>query len=312
MLIDEAEITVVGGHGGPGKASFFRKGTGPDGGNGGKGGDVYFKTTTNLNGLNYFSSQKEFFAQEGAPGASNKKSGADARDLTLLVPMGTDITDLDSGEAFFLDQPGQTVLLAKGGIGGQGNDALKNARMTTPLHAQHGMPGQRRHLKLILRLLADFGLIGLPNTGKSSLLNAITSANVKVGDYQFTTLEPNLGAFSDKVIADIPGLIEGASQGKGLGTKFLKHIEKVEVLFHCISADSANPLTDYKTVRKELATYNKKLLKKKEIIVLTKTDLVDDTQLQKTVKSLEKITKDILTVSVFYDQSLEEIKKLLR
>ncbi len=311
MLVDEAEITVSGGHGGPGKASFFNKGTGPDGGNGGKGGNVYIKSSTDLNALNRFAGQKEFSAPDGEPGASNKKFGANGRDLTLSVPVGTDIVDLDSGETFSLDTADQTVLVTIGGTGGQGNDALKSARMTTPLHAQHGLPGQKRRLRLVLRLLADFGLVGLPNTGKSSLLNALTAANAKVGDYEFTTLEPNLGVFNSKVIADIPGLIAGASVGKGLGLKFLKHIEKVPVLLHCISANTKSLLADYKTVRKELGEYNKALLKKKEIIVVTKIDLVDERESQKILKTLGKIPVDVLTVSVFYDESLKKLKKIL-
>ncbi|MCL4389888.1 MAG: Obg family GTPase CgtA [Patescibacteria group bacterium] len=311
MLTDEAVITVCAGHGGAGRASFFKKGTGPDGGDGGKGGDVYLQTTSNLDALNRFASQKKYYATDGHEGAANKKTGADGRDLTLSVPIGTEVVDVDTKEVFNLDTTEQTVLVAKGGIGGKGNNALKSSRMTTPIHAQHGMPGQTRQLRLTLKLLADFGFVGLPNSGKSSLLNAITAANAKVGNYQFTTLEPNLGVYEDKVIADIPGLIEGASAGRGLGTKFLKHIEKVPVLLHCIAADSPNLLGDYKTVRSELKSYNPRLLKKKEVIILTKSDLAYEADIQKMVKTLSKVSKLVLPVSIFYDESLEKLKELI-
>ena len=269
MLIDEVEITVSGGHGGPGKASFFRKGIGPDGGDGGRGGDLYFEATSDLLALNRYSGKKSFSAPNGDAGGSNRKSGLKGEDLLLTAPVGTDIIDLDTNEVFLLETPGQRILLAEGGLGGLGNNSLKNARMTTPIHAQHGLPGQARRLKLVLKLIADYGLVGLPNAGKSSLLNAVTSANAKVGDYPFTTLEPNLGVVNGKIIADIPGLISGASQGKGLGTRFLKHIEKVAVILHCLAVDSADPMGDYNTVREELKTYGELLADKKEIILLS-------------------------------------------
>lgn len=296
MLIDQAEIVVAGGHGGAGKASFFKKGRGPDGGNGGQGGNVYFETTTDLMALNRYAGKKDFLAPNGENGGSNKKSGLDAEDLVLIVPVGTDLTDLDTGEIFQIE--GKT-LICKGGIGGLGNAERANSRMTTPLKAQPGMPGQKRRLKLNLKLIADFGLVGLPNAGKSSLLNALTAANAKIGDYPFTTLEPNLGVFKGKIIADIPGLIEGASEGKGLGVRFLKHIEKVKVILHCVVADSQNPEKDYETVREELGKYNPELLNKKEIIIRTKSDICKP-------KNLKGII-----VSVLDDKSLEELKKLL-
>lgn len=299
MLVDDVEIEIKAGHGGPGKASFYKKGVGPDGGNGGKGGDLYFKTTTDLTALNRYSGKKFFAAADGEPGGNNKKAGKNASDLTLLVPIGTDIIDQDSGEIFSLDKPDQKVIFAKGGIGGLGNADRANARMTTPLKAQPGMPGQEKKLRLILKLIADYGLIGLPNAGKSSLLNVLTRAQAKVGVYQFTTLEPNLGVLNGKIIADIPGLIEGASKGKGLGTKFLKHIEKVPVLLHCVAADSADPQKDYQTVRDELKNFNPELLDKKEIILRTKADLQKPTGLKG------------LAVSILDDRSLAALKSLL-
>lgn len=298
MLTDEAVIMVSGGHGGLGKASFFKMGVGPDGGNGGKGGDLYFQTTSDLTALNRFASHTNFSAGSGDNGGSNRKSGLNANDLILLAPMGTDILDLETEELFSLNLQNQAILLCKGGIGGQGNADRANSRMTTPIKAQSGLPGQKRKIRLTLKLIADFGLVGLPNAGKSSLLNALTAANAKIGDYPFTTLEPNLGVFNGKVIADIPGLIEGASTGKGLGFRFLKHIEKVSVILHCVAADSLVPKSDYKIVRDELKKFNSELINKKEVIIRTKCDICKP-------KGLKGIN-----VSVLDDESLEELKKL--
>ncbi len=297
MLIDEAEIVVSGGHGGAGKASFFKKGRGPDGGNGGSGGDVYFDITTDLMALGRYAGKKDFTAPVGENGGSNRKSGLNAGDLTLLVPVGTDLVDLDSGEIFEIKAK---TLICKGGIGGLGNADRANSRMTTPIKSQPGMPGQIRHLKLNLKLIAEFGLIGLPNAGKSSLLNALTAATAKIGDYPFTTLEPNLGVFHGKVIADIPGLIEGASAGKGLGVRFLKHIERVTTILHCVAADSVNPKADYKIVREELGKYNPELLNKKEIIIRTKSDVCKP-------KGLKGIN-----VSVLDDESLKVLTEAIK
>lgn len=316
MIIDEADIKIVAGHGGPGKASFFKKGVGPDGGNGGRGGDIFFVATTDSLMLGRYWSQKSFAAEPGEAGGSNSRSGHDAPELLLPVPVGTEITDLDTGETWAISSPSDKILVAQGGIGGLGNEARKSAVMTTPLYAQHGLPGKERRLKLNLKLIADFGLIGLPNAGKSSLLNAITSANAKIGDYAFTTLEPNLGVLKaadgrNIVLADVPGLIEGASIGKGLGMRFLKHIEKVPVLLHCVSATSATPLADYKTIRGELGTYGKGLLKKREIILLTKIDELTDDEVTKKVSLLKQTHKRVIPVSILKDESIVLLKKLI-
>lgn len=316
MIVDEADIKIVAGHGGPGKASFFKKGVGPDGGNGGKGGDIFFVATTDSLMLGRYWSQKSFSAEPGEAGGNNSKSGHDAPELLLAVPVGTEITDLDSGEMWTISSLTDKILVAEGGIGGLGNEARKSAVMTTPLYAQHGLPGKERRLKLNLKLIADFGLIGLPNAGKSSLLNALTSANAKIGDYAFTTLEPNLGVLKipdgrNIVLADVPGLIEGASSGKGLGMRFLKHIEKVPVLLHCVSVTSATPLEDYKTIREELKTYGKDLLKKREIILLTKIDEVTpEVQAEKTAL-LKKTHKRVIPVSILKDETILALKKLI-
>lgn len=313
MLTDEATITVSAGHGGLGKASFFHKGRGPDGGNGGKGGDVYFQAISDLTALSHFASKQNFSAMVGESGGSNRKFGQDAPDLILLAPVGTEIVDLTTQEIFVLESVGQKILLCLGGIGGQGNADRANARMTTPTKAQPGLPGQSRRLKLTLKLIADFGLVGLPNAGKSSLLNEMTRANAKIGDYAFTTLEPNLGVLElsnvKKIMADVPGLIEGAAIGKGLGTKFLKHIEKVSTILHCVSCESTDPISDYKTVRQELEAYSPVLLEKRELVLLTKSDMVDEKAIKPLVKKFAKIKKEAIPVSVLDDQSIAALKK---
>ncbi|MBI2338470.1 GTPase ObgE [Candidatus Daviesbacteria bacterium] len=249
MLVDEAEIIIRGGHGGEGRVSFRgKKGGGPDGGNGGKGGDVYARAVSDIYALRQYSGKKVYQAEDGEGGGTEIRSGANGKDLILTVPVGTFLTD-EKGVEVELTEEGQKVLLAKGGLGGRGNESFKSPASTTPRYAQKGLRGQERRLPLKLKLIADLGLIGLPNAGKSSLLNELTNANAKIGNYPFTTLEPNLGVLQGKVIADIPGLIEGASEGRGLGHKFLKHIEKVKLLIHCISSESENPLKDYKIIR---------------------------------------------------------------
>jgi GTPase len=312
MLVDEAIIKVSGGHGGPGKISFgAKKRSGPDGGNGGHGGDVYIVVTSDLTALAQFIHKKEFEAPAGTSGDSNRKSGKDGEDLEIIMPLGTEITDETTKEVIVLDSLDKRILISKGGLGGKGNYEFRSPTNTTPRYAQPGLSGEERILKLDLKLIADFGLIGLPNAGKSSLLNELTRANAKVGDYPFTTTEANLGVLEGKIIADIPGLIEGASAGKGLGIKFLKHIERVTALLHCIALDSLDVVKDYKVIRKELMEYNSLLAEKKEIILLTKMDLVDKVTLKKQITKLEKLNKKVVPISVYDYEGLEGLKKLL-
>jgi GTPase len=321
MFVDEAEIVLIAGHGGPGRVSFHKPPVkGPDGGNGGKGADIYLQSSDSVSSLEYFTKRTKIEAPNGAMGGANRMSGKNATDVTISIPTYSEVTDIDTGEVFDFPQPGITMLLVKGGKGGRGNFEFRSSRNTTPEYAQPGLKGQERRLKLHIKLIAKTGLIGLPNSGKSSLLNELTNAQAKVGSYPFTTLEPNLGVFENKqslrsgdlkIIADIPGIIEGASEGKGLGIKFLKHIEKVETLLHCISCESENPLADYKTVRKELDNFNPGLRDKKEIILLTKSDLVYEKDLKETQKKLKKLGKPILAVSIYNFDSMEELKKLI-
>lgn len=304
MLVDEAEIIIKAGHGGPGKVSFRGKKTGgPDGGDGGRGGDVYVRATTDIYALKQFLSQKVLKAQDGMSGETETRSGENGKDLILTMPVGTYFED-EKGNEIELTEAGQEVLIAKGGLGGRGNESFKSSSNTTPRYAQKGLSGETKKLKLRLRLIADFGLIGLPNAGKSSLLNELTNANAKIGDYPFTTLEPNLGVLNGRVLADIPGLIEGASEGKGLGHKFLKHIEKVKLLLHCISSDSDDPAGDYKVIRDELKKFNPELLEKKEIILLTKSDLK-----KPTIKKIGK--QEVIPISIHDWDSIQALIKIL-
>lgn len=313
MLTDEVEIILRAGHGGPGRVSFNPgKKKGPNGGNGGKGGDIYITVTSDLRALNQFSKTKEKEAGNGEMGGNYQKSGKDGEDLEIKMPLGTEIHDLKTGEIIELNNLDKRILIAKGGLGGKGNYELRSSKKTTPMYAQKGLSGEEKNLKLELKFLADFGLIGLPNAGKSSLLNELTPADVKVAEYPFTTLEPNLGAWEGKIIADIPGLIEGASAGKGLGIKFLKHIEKVGLLIHCIAANSENVAQDYQTVIGELASFNPEIVKKKEIILLTKADLVSKVEIQKKARILKKFKKEILAVSIHDWDSLEKLKQILK
>jgi GTP-binding protein len=276
MFIDEAFIQVEGGKGGTGRASFFPGlKTGPSGGDGGKGGNVYVLAKRNLADLHKFVENRKYRAKDGQVGANFKRTGANGEDITIHVPVGTLFIDQETKESFEITDIENPVIHAKGGYGGKGNAKFATPTNRSPKNAQPGKPGQERTFKLVLKLIAYYGLIGLPNAGKSSLLNELTAANVKTAMYPFTTLEPNLGVFNNHVIADIPGLIEGASEGKGLGFKFLKHVEKVEVLVHCIASDSADIIKDYKTVMNELTQYNEDLASKRQIVLLTKTDLVD-------------------------------------
>ncbi|MFA5770716.1 MAG: GTPase ObgE [Patescibacteria group bacterium] len=311
MFIDEAKIMVKGGHGGAGRVAFFRNRKGPSGGNGGPGGDVYAQATSNLTHLKPYISVIKYIGENGGPGGPNQRTGKYGSDLLIKVPIGTTLIDVVTKGEITVNDKNPKILLCRGGLGGLGNSAFKSPTNRVPQYAEPGKEGQERNFQLILRLIANYGLIGLPNAGKSSLLNKLTSANVKTANYPFTTLEPNLGVFNGKVIADVPGLIEGASTGKGLGIKFLKHIEKVDLILHCISVESNDVTTEYNTVINELKTYNPRLPEKKSVILLTKIDLIEKSEVEKKLKELKKFNKDVLPVSIYDEESLEKLKKLL-
>ncbi len=312
MLLDEVKIVLRGGHGGAGKVAFFPgEKSGPSGGNGGKGGDLYIEATTDLTALNQFSRKRIVFAEDGVPGGLSRMIGRDGKDILVYLPVGSVLTEINTGEVITVDKNTKKLLVCRGGLGGRGNYEFKSSRNTTPEYAQGGLAGEEKHFQVSLKLLADFGLIGLPNAGKSSLLNELTSTSVKTAAYPFTTLEPNLGVLNRKIIADIPGLIEGASGGRGLGIRFLKHIEKTTVLIHCISADSLDVEEDYKVVTSELRSFSEELVKKPQIILLTKSDLVSNNELTEKTKKLKKFKHKIYPVSIHDWDSLEIVKKVL-
>jgi GTP-binding protein len=246
MLIDEAEIKINAGHGGKGAVAFNTNlnSRGPAGGSGGKGGSAYGEGVSDLSVLGQFRFKKEFSAENGGDGRGQFRDGKNGYDLILKLPVGTVAHNLTSGSEINFEKIGERILLAKGGLGGRGNFQFRSSKNTSPKHAEPGRPGESFMFRLELKFIADIGFIGLPNVGKSSLLNKLTNARSKVANYPFTTLEPNLGAYYELILADIPGLIEGSSSGKGLGIKFLRHIERTHILFHFISAESPTPVKD--------------------------------------------------------------------
>jgi len=313
MLIDDVKVRISAGHGGAGKVAFNKNlmSLGPAGGSGGKGGSVYAEGISDLSALGQFRFKKEFPAEDGRAGRDQFRDGHDGKDLILKVPVGTIAHNLTTEVDFEIDHVGERILLAKGGNGGKGNFLFRSSRNTTPKQSQPGLPGESFEFRLELKFIADVGFVGLPNVGKSSLLNELTNAKSKVANYAFTTLEPNLGTYYELILADIPGLIEGSSEGKGLGTRFLRHIERTRTLFHFISAESPTPLADYKTIRAELGAYSKALLKKPEHLFLTKSDVVDEKTLKATLTKLKKIDPKVIAISIIDEESLKQVQKFL-
>ena len=313
MIIDDVKITVIAGHGGKGLVAFSgtKMSQGPTGGNGGKGGSVFIEGVSDLGALRQFRFKKENKAKDGQNGKSQLNDGYDGEDLILFVPVGTVAHILHTRKNIEINKIGQRELVVRGGQGGKGNFLFRSAINTSPMQFEEGKPGQSFEIRLELKMIADIGFIGLPNVGKSSLLNELTNAKSKVANYPFTTLEPNLGVYYNLILADIPGLIEGASEGKGLGAKFLRHIERTKILFHFVSADSANPMSDYKTVRAELETYNKALLNKPEYIFISKSDTVSKNIIEKIKGDFKKISKEAMAISIVDSDSLDNIKKIL-
>src|SRR3990167_7398536 len=299
-FIDEMKISAAAGRGGNGvvrwrQEKFIPRG-GPAGGDGGRGGDFHILAVRDVHILSKYKAKKEFSADRGEDGGNKSLHGKAGEDFFLELPIGSIVTNLDTDETWQLTEEGQKFLILKGGYGGFGNEYFKSSTNTTPKESRPGQEGEKGNFKIELELFADFGLIGLPNAGKTSLLNALTNAGARVGDYAFTTLDPNLGDFYGYIIADIPGLIEGASEGKGLGVKFLRHIKRTKMLAHLVSFDpeletssqygagNKSMMARYKEVRKELVKYDKKLklgkeeglAEKEEIIILTKNDMVNE------------------------------------
>lgn len=328
-FIDEIKIYAEAGHGGSGVVRFRRekfvpKG-GPSGGDAGRGGDFYIQAVRDVHILLKYKSKKSFIAGRGADGGSKSLHGANGEDFVLELPIGSVVTHEETGEKWHLTEEGQKIKLLKGGFGGFGNEHFKSSTNTTPTESNEGGEGEKGNFKIELELFADVGLVGLPNAGKSSLLNALTNAEAKVGDYPFTTLDPNLGDFHGYILADIPGLIEGASEGKGLGVKFLRHVKRTKMLAHLVSFEnlskgSAGMMKSYKEIRKELEKYDEKLglseedalSNKEEIIILTKTDVVNDKKIiTKKVADFKKISKNVFTLSLYDDKMIKKFQDTL-
>ena len=326
-FVDEAIIAVQSGDGGSGCVSFRREKFvprgGPDGGDGGKGGDIVFRTTTRRRTLYQFQFRQRFKAQNGAAGKGKQKTGKNGQDLVIEIPPGTLVLNADTDQIIKdFTQPGETYVLARGGRGGQGNSRFKTSTHRAPRYAQPGETGQSLNLKLELKLLADAGIIGLPNAGKSTLISVLSSVKPKIAAYPFTTLTPNIGVVQNQrsdpfVIADIPGLIAGAHKGAGLGIKFLRHIERTRVLVHLIDAsaiDADEPLTGLNTVNSEMAMFNPALARKPQVVVLNKMDLAGTESLATKFESAYQQTTPLrisaLTRSGITDL-INEILKLL-
>ena len=314
MLVDEVTIKVRGGDGGRGAVTFGedKYSNMPSGKSGGNGGSVYIEASRSVLDLSRFRYEKEFTADNGENGRRNRE-GADGRDVILPVPRGTTVSNRTSGIINDLDNYGDRVLVAQGGLRGRGNREFSTARSSEPKRFEHGKSGYEADIYLELKLTADIGLVGFPNVGKSSLLNSLTKSKSKVANYNFTTLEPHLGVLPDgSIMADIPGIIEGASDGKGLGAKFLRHIQRTRLILHCITASSVDPVRDYEIIRNELIRHSSGLENKPELVLLTKTDLVDGKSLSSIKSVLKKRTKrDVMEVTVVDDGSVAELLKSL-
>lgn len=324
-FIDEVKLIVASGHGGPGAVTFRREKHipfgGPDGGDGGDGGSVIAIADDGINTLINFRGKKVFKAEDGLPGTGRQLNGRNGVDEILLVPVGTIIRNQENGALLAdLKYHGQSVVLAEGGNGGRGNVNFKSSTNQAPRIAQPGLPGVELHLELELKLLADLALVGLPNAGKSTLISAISAARPKIADYPFTTLEPNLGVVTlgDRsfVVADIPGLIEDASEGKGLGVKFLKHIDRTKALVHLVDVswclDEYEAFEQYVVIRSELERYSADLANKREIICLTKIDAMTEEEIEKFQKFFEEqLDKKVLPISGVSGRNIDVLKALM-
>lgn len=319
-FVDEVQFHARAGRGGSGVVRWLHeKGKeymGPAGGNGGKGGDVYVEAVRDIGILAGYRNAKDFEAEDGKNGDKKGMEGRAGRDLVIKLPIGSVVYNMDTMQSFELLKDGDRVLILKGGRYGLGNEHFKASTNQRPEQFTEGRFGEEADFKVVLKLIVDAGLVGFPNAGKSSLLNAITNAKSKVASYQFTTLEPHLGDLYGFIIADIPGLIEGASEGRGLGDKFLRHISRTKMVLHCISLENEDIAGAHRVIRRELENYSDDLANKREVIILTKTDLVDLDTLNKKIAEAKKLSDIVLTVSVINDDEVKRFKddlvKILR
>lgn len=301
MFIDQLTIYAKAGNGGNGVTRWrhekFRPMAGPAGGNGGRGGDIILRAVRDVNLLAKYTGAKDFEAENGAPGESGSKHGKNGTDLVIDVPVGSIVTDKERGRTYELLEEGQEERVFKGGGGGLGNEHFKSATNRSPEESTHGRPGEEGELEIALSLVVDVGLIGMPNAGKSTLLNTLTNARSKIGAFPFTTTEPHLGDFYGFILADIPGLIEGASAGKGLGHTFLRHVTRTKMLLHLVSLETEDAKERYEVIRKELAAFNKELSDKEEWIIFTKKDLVNEDYLESLLKDIDKNENRVFVIS---------------
>jgi GTP-binding protein len=315
-FVDEVTIYAKAGHGGSGVVRWLhikgKERAGPAGGDGGKGGDIVFEAVRDLAVLSNYRYSKKFRAEDGGSGDNNHKHGADGKPIVLKVPVGTVIKDTTRGETYEVLAEGDRVTIFKGGPGGFGNDHFKSSINQNPQETTPGKVGQAGDIQITLKLIADAGFIGFPNAGKSSLVNSLTRSQSKVGAYPFTTLSPHLGDLYGYLLADIPGLIEGASIGRGLGSKFLRHIERTRYIVHLVSAEQENLAEAYTNIRKELEAFGSGLAEKQELVLLTKTDLLTPEEQGSAIKALEKTSgKEVLGVSILDDASLKALSDRL-
>jgi len=311
MLIDELKLNIRAGKGGDGVVRWrHEKGkefSGPSGGDGGKGADVFIEATRDIALLARYKHLKKIIAENGQDGMNNSKHGRDGEDLFIKLPIGAVVTNLETKKKFSLERENQKIKILSGGRGGLGNENFKSSTNTRPKNFTYGKDGESGEFFIELEMIADAGLVGLPNAGKTSLINILTNSNHKIGNYEFTTLSPNLGNLFGFILADIPGLIENSSAGKGLGIKFLRHIKRTKILIHCISADNKDIIKAYKTIKKELKDYGD-LDEKEEYIVITKTDLVNPKILELIASNLRQMNMNIFFCSIFDLDSINNLK----
>ncbi len=315
MFVDTINVYLKAGAGGDGVTRWrhekFKPRAGPAGGNGGRGGSVYIRAVRDVNLLAKYTGDKKFAAASGQAGMGGSKFGKNGEDFILEVPVGSIVTDVSRERRYELLAEGETVRVLKGGGGGIGNEQFKTATNRSPQESTKGQPGEDGEFIIELSLVVDVGLVGMPNAGKSTLLNTLTNAHAKVGAYPFTTTEPNLGDLYGFIIADIPGLISGAADGKGLGHTFLRHVSRTKMLLHLVSLETVDVVSSYYTIRDELSKYGKSLDEKEEWIILTKSDLVEQAHIDQAVKEFDKINKRVFVISAKNAYGSKELQDLL-